>query len=1053
MNLLHTVNPALRTDLRAALFRVAETSAPVDAPGIAVQLEGASKLVDLRVAPAGELAPGFLLVTFGAREPDAAALTSITTPPAMGAEAVMHHLEREVEETRGRLRDTVERYEANTEELKASNEELQAMNEELRSATEELETSREELQSINEELNSVNLEMKENVEELAHANSDLQNLMASTSIATVFLDRDLRVMRYTPEAVTLFNLIHSDLGRPLADLSARVDYPELLGDAEGVLRTLVPVERQVRGDRWWFLARLRPYRSQDDRIRGVVLTFVDITERTESEQRFAALVTASSEAIYRMSPDWSEIRHLSGGGFLPDSAPANRNWLETYVPPDEQARVLAAVREAVRTASVFELEHRVRRADGSVGWTLSRAVPILGPAGGIQEWFGSASDVTKRKQDETTLRENEEKYRMLFETMTEGMAVYELIRDGTGQAVDLRWLLCNPALERLLGQPKDTLIGHPISEFLPPHGREAWLRVCARVVETHATMRFEQGSESPDRCWDLTAFAYGGDRFGVLYSDVTGRKRRERNLAFLADVGESLASLTSRTEIAQAIGGKLGVFLAVPAVYFVRVGAALDEARVTTVWRTANAPDVPGVVRVSAFVNASFFVSARARETTVIRDTETDPRTHAAAFRALNLRAALGVPSNRDGEAQFMLAVADSQPRDWRDDEIELFRELANRFFPRLQRAQAEEALRESEERLQAIADLVPDLLWSGDPGAHTTWYNQRWLDYTGQSTKEARVRGWLDVIHPDERESARQRFEQSVRTGAPLQQELRVRRADGKYRCFLVRAESLRDEQGEVIRWFGSATDIDDIQRARAEAEAAGKAKDHFLAVLSHELRTPLTPIIMALHTLRRRADLPDAVRQALEMIARNVQLESHFIDDLLDITRLSHGKMEIVREDVDLHETVRGALEISSPDMAAKRQPLTVTLAAADHRVSGDPARLQQVFWNLLKNASKFTPEGGAIQVTSRNEPGYVVVEVMDSGIGLKPDAVTRIFNPFEQADRSITREFGGLGLGLAIARATIDSHAGGVLEASSPGPGQGATFSVRLPLADAS
>jgi two-component system CheB/CheR fusion protein len=174
--------------------------------------------------------------------------------------------------------------------MKASNEELQAMNEELRSATEELETSREELQSINEELTTVNSEMRSKMDELGHTNSDLQNLMASTSIATVFLDRSLAITRYTPSAVGLFHLIPGDLGRPLAHLKHRIDYSELLPDAERVLRTLVPVEREVRDEERWYLARLQPYRTVEDHIAGVVVTLVDITERKQADEALRAHV-------------------------------------------------------------------------------------------------------------------------------------------------------------------------------------------------------------------------------------------------------------------------------------------------------------------------------------------------------------------------------------------------------------------------------------------------------------------------------------------------------------------------------------------------------------------------------------------------------------------------------------------------------------------------------------------------------------------------------------------------------------------------------------------
>ena len=203
-----------------------------------------------------------------------------------------------------------------------------------------------------------------------------------------------------------------------------------------------------------------------------------------------------------------------------------------------------------------------------------------------------------------------------------------------------------------------------------------------------------------------------------------------------------------------------------------------------------------------------------------------------------------------------------------------------------------------------------------------------------------------------------------------------------------------------------------------------------------------------MALNALSRRNDLPEPVRTAHEMIERNVQLEAHFIDDMLDVTRIARGKMEIVRADMDLHDAARRAVEVSSPDLEGKGQTLTVALESTDHRLHGDFARLQQAMWNLLKNASKFTPAGGRIGLRSWNEPGRIVVEITDTGIGMEADVVSRIFDPFEQADPSIAKRFGGLGLGLAIAKAAVEAHDGELL-ADSAGPGLGATFTMRLPL----
>jgi two-component system, chemotaxis family, CheB/CheR fusion protein len=235
--------------------------------------------------------------------------------------------------------------------------------------------------------------------------------------------------------------------------------------------------------------------------------------------------------------------------------------------------------------------------------------------------------------------------------------------------------------------------------------------------------------------------------------------------------------------------------------------------------------------------------------------------------------------------------------------------------------------------------------------------------------------------------------------------------------------------------------------EQARSEAEAASRAKDHFLAVLSHELRTPLSPVLMTLKTLSRRSDVSDPVREALAMIRRNIRVESQLIDDLLDITRISRGKLTVQSQPLDLDAAIRGAIEITREDVTAKDQTLTVALDAGSHRIDGDFMRLQQVVWNLLKNASKFTPRDGEIRIETRNEPGRVLIVVSDNGIGMDSGSTTGIFEAFAQGGESVTRDFGGLGLGLAISKATVEAH-GGTIRAESTGVGQGATFVVELP-----
>jgi len=237
--------------------------------------------------------------------------------------------------------------------------------------------------------------------------------------------------------------------------------------------------------------------------------------------------------------------------------------------------------------------------------------------------------------------------------------------------------------------------------------------------------------------------------------------------------------------------------------------------------------------------------------------------------------------------------------------------------------------------------------------------------------------------------------------------------------------------------------------ERARTGAEEASLAMDHFLAVLSHELRTPLTPVLTSLAMLEDRGGFDEAVRERLDMIRRNVELEARLIDDLLDVTRIARGKIELDRKPVLLCDVIRHAVEVVQPDLEARRLHFGVDVAEKSLVVEADATRLQQVFWNLLRNAIKFTSRGGCVGVRCcRDGGGQVVVDVSDSGEGIEPEELPHVFDAFTQAQRSLRRQFGGLGLGLTISKALVEMH-GGRIEALSEGRGKGATFRVHLPL----
>ena len=240
-----------------------------------------------------------------------------------------------------------------------------------------------------------------------------------------------------------------------------------------------------------------------------------------------------------------------------------------------------------------------------------------------------------------------------------------------------------------------------------------------------------------------------------------------------------------------------------------------------------------------------------------------------------------------------------------------------------------------------------------------------------------------------------------------------------------------------------------EELRLAKEVAEEANLAKDNFLAALSHELRTPLTPALMALVLLERNQTLPDSVKEDISMIRANIELETRLIDDLLDLTRIVQGKLELNDEPLDVHALLLRAIDICRPDIEAKQQRLTLHIDAHCSKTTGDTVRIQQVMWNLIRNAVKFTPPGGSITISTQNvDEEKLRVCVEDSGIGFQSENAPKLFAAFEQNGRNITRQFGGLGLGLTISRSIMLAH-GGSIQAESAGPKKGATFTIELPL----
>jgi PAS domain S-box-containing protein len=365
----------------------------------------------------------------------------------------------------------------------------------------------------------------------------------------------------------------------------------------------------------------------------------------------------------------------------------------------------------------------------------------------------------------------------------------------------------------------------------------------------------------------------------------------------------------------------------------------------------------------------------------------------------------------------------------------------------------AEDAMRASEQEFRAVFDLAGSGKALVDPAnGRFIRVNHKLCEMTGYAADELINLTFAQITHPDDREWSTRECDRLFHGETPLYAaEKRYVRKDGQVIWVHVTVTMISDADGKPVRAAGVIQDITHRKRAEAELEASGRAKDQFLATLSHELRTPLTPVVLTLGALLEDPSLPDHVKDDLRTIERNVGLETKLIDDLLDLTRIARGKLELRPRDVDLHALLDHAVRsCCGADVAGKQLRVELELRAVGARVRADPLRLDQVFFNLLRNAVKFTPPGGSIRVSSASpRDGWILVNVTDSGIGIEPHVLPRIFRAFEQGDPSVTRDFGGLGLGLAVSKALVDAH-GGTIRAHSDGRDRGATFSVELPLA---
>ncbi|HEY2158426.1 MAG TPA: PAS domain S-box protein, partial [Isosphaeraceae bacterium] len=796
---------------------------------------------------------------------------------------------------------------------------------------------------------------------------------------------------------------------------------------------------------------------------GAVAIFRDAAERRRGEEvasELAAIVASSSDAIICRGLD-DRITSWNPGAeklFGYAAAEAIGRPISMLLPPDrtdEMPRMLTQI-EGGAAISHYETE-RVdkdgRRLDISVGVS-----PLRDGDGRIAGMVTIARDVTERRQAERRMAVQYAVGRVLSESPTVAVALPRLLEVlGTTLLWDavLFWrvdasakvLRCNANWCR---------------------GRSA----PARVVEEYRAMTLRPGERLPGRVWSEPEPAWVADVAGVAASvrDSVGDTPRSA-AAFAIRRGEELFGVIELLGFAPRPrdDALLGLFRLVAS----QVGLFVERRRAEDELRVAEARfrrlDESGIISIIvADVDDHQILDANDAFLALIGATREDLAAGPLDWQAMT------PPEYREIDAR---AVAQLRETGVCDPFVKEYIGLHGRrvcvllgaallegdssrcivfLIDVTERRRAEDALRHREEQLRLALDVARMGTWDWNLLTDEVEWSQD-LDAIFRLPRGGfggTFQAFFQLVHPDDRPALRAAIDGAQAGADQFENEFRVVAPDGMIPWINGRGRVFRDLLGRPVRMVGVGLDVTgrkqaerDLQAAKDAADAANLAKDQFLAVLSHELRTPLTPVLAAVSAMLDDPATPEDYRSVLQMVRRNVDLEGRLIEDLLDVTRISSGKLRLETRAVDAHELLYQALEICMVDIRDKGLHLAVDLDATARHVEADTARLQQVYWNLIKNGVKFTPAGGSLSIRTRDdEGGRLVVEVADSGQGIDPETLPRIFNAFEQGDAAITRRFGGLGLGLAISRSLVELH-GGRLTASSDGRERGSTFRVEM------
>ena len=688
--------------------------------------------------------------------------------------------------------------------------------------------------------------------------------------------------------------------------------------------------------------------------------------------------------------------------------------LHTVFPKPIEDIIAQLHREGRFNGEVVQQARDGRWVRSLCGWVLDQATESI---------FTSYTDITERTKAVEALARSEDSYRTLFTSIDEGFCVVEMIFDGHEQPVDYRFLEVNPAFGKQAGLLEP--IGKRIRELIPNHEAH-WFEIFGKVALTGEPIRFVKEAIWLGRWFDVYACRIGGAEsrnVALVFNDITERKNTEEELAEKA----RLLDLSHDAIIVRDMEGCIRYW-------------------------NHGAQELYGWSREDALGQVSH-VLLQTEFPTPLEDLTRE--LHGTGRWTGEL-----VHTKRDGQRITVLARK-TMDRDSEGNPAAVVENITDITA----RKQAEEAVRASDERFRALFDLGPVAIFSCDRAGILQNYNRRAAELWGREPKcgeggEINC-GSFRLYHVDGRPMPHEEspIGRTLKEGIVIKDaEVFIERPDGSRIAAAVTFSPLKDENEEVTGAITAFYDIterkemsDSLADRIADLARADRSKDEFLAMLAHELRNPLAPLRNAAEILRAEAS-DEEREQAQRILGRQIENMSRMIDDLLDVSRITEGKIELRRAPVALEAILTAVTSLARPGCAAHRQDLSVSMPAEPVFLNADATRLEQVFSNLLGNASKYSGEGCEISLRAERAPGVeppeVIISVRDDGMGIAPEMLPLVFDLFVQASRTLDRAYGGLGIGLTLVQRLVKLH-GGSVEARSEGLGRGSEFIVRLPI----